>query len=178
MGLSLQRESRASLRTDRDEEPVIDDGDRIKGKPFKRTVLKKILKLIRRPSDEHVIAAELPGGRRTEDRRMTEGRMTDDDKIRYGSHQKFIPGIGSTTFYQGASVRDPHSELDIKSFPSIQNIFTKKTKKISSFMSRKSSRGSRMSDGTGYSHNDSWKHGYYKLTEQRKNWGLARDSFR
>ncbi|GFU07525.1 hypothetical protein TNCV_2225091 [Trichonephila clavipes] len=92
MDLSLQRESRASLRTDRDEKPVIDDGDRVKGMPFKRTVLKKILKLIRRPSDEHMIAARSSSGRRAEDR-MTEGRMTDDDKIRYGSHQKFIVSI-------------------------------------------------------------------------------------
>ncbi|GFS91826.1 uncharacterized protein NPIL_583731 [Nephila pilipes] len=145
MGIDY-RESRATMEGEDDESG--EDDDQFQGRPFKRTVLKKTLKFNKRPSDEHVTALATPGDRSSDD------RMRGDNQMLYGAHLKFVPGLGSTAFYQGMSVRDP--DLEIQSHPSIRNVFTK-TKKVSSFISRRRSKSPHRSGDTQYSHKDQWK---------------------
>ncbi|KAF8787514.1 hypothetical protein HNY73_009101 [Argiope bruennichi] len=111
MGIDY-RESRTRTDIQPDENEDEDKGDS-KGKPFKRTVLKKTLKLSQRPSDE---------------------KLFGDDRYRYGTHLKFVPGMGTRSTYEGTPTEEigRKPDLHVTKHPSIRSVF-KQTNKTCSY---------------------------------------------
>ncbi|GBM97088.1 hypothetical protein AVEN_112551-1 [Araneus ventricosus] len=110
MGIDY-RESRARIEQSDESEEEDKEGD-LKGKPFKRTVLKKTVKLMKRPSD---------------------AKLFGDERYKYGTHLKFVPGMGSRSVYEGTptEVVDRKADLQVTNHPSIRSVFKKKNKTCS-----------------------------------------------
>ncbi|CAL1274574.1 unnamed protein product [Larinioides sclopetarius] len=107
MGIDY-RESRARIDQSGGSEEEDKEGDH-KGKPFKRTVLKKTVKLMPRPSDQ---------------------KLFGDKRYKYGTHLKFVPGMGNRTVYEGTPAKevDREPDMQITKHPSIRSVFTKASK--------------------------------------------------